>query len=130
MERKFITQPNTIPVKIKLKKTSLNSLPEIHDVYCHGIIIKKNKKLLLNQLISLKIKTDGIDFLADGIVSFCDKVIDGYEIGVEFIKTTDPFDIKMTLQLCQIKNFIKLSQNKFTDSENALIWIRLNAEYF
>lgn len=127
---KFITHPNNIPIKIELKKTFLKKLPEVHDNECHGLIIKRKSKISLNQILKINIKVDEIDFNGIGVVAFCNKVNEDYEIGIVFIKSCDPFSIKMTLQICQIKDFIDSNVNKDSDDVKALNWIKLNASTF
>lgn len=131
-QRKFITQPSCIPVEIEVKNAIQLNTPEIHDESCHGLIIKRSEKLEINQRLNVKIGVDQLKFEGEGIVAFCNKIKSGYEIGIEFIKSCDPFEIKMTLQVCQIKEFLesKQQQEEVPENEKALSWIKLNASTF
>lgn len=129
-QRKFIKQPKSIPVEIELKESTKICNKEKHDLSCHGLIIKRKEKIPEKQLLNVKIKVEEVFFEGDGIVSFCNKVKDGYEIGIEFVKSCDPFEVKMTLQICQIKDFIESKTSKENENEKTLNWIKLNASSF
>jgi hypothetical protein len=131
-QRKFVKQPSSIPVEIEVPESKQLKIPEIHDESCHGLIIKRSEKLEINQILNIKIKIDQINFKGEGVVAFCNKMKSGYEIGIEFIKSCDPFEIKMTLQVCQIKDFLETRQQQesFTENEKALNWVKLNASTF
>lgn len=129
-QRKFIVQPECIPVKVSISKESPNISKEIHDKSCHGLIIKSKQKIDLNKVVNIKIAFDHLNFEGDGVVSFCRAKGSEFDIGIEFSSSCDPFEVKMTLQVCQIKEFLNSKQKDCVENDNALGWIKMNASSF
>src|SRR5690606_41651161 len=67
---------------------------------------------------------------------WCRRKYKGFNIGVEFLESTCPFQVKMILQVCQIKDFIEhkerqelvgncTTKDSFKkNNDDALSWIR------
>ncbi len=130
-QRKFINQPSSINVELEIENAFCKNKNEIHENSCHGLIIRNKSKIELNKLVKIKIDLDQLKFEGNAVVAFCNKKEDFYEVGLEFTKCCDPFEVKMTLQVCQIKDFLEnKSDIKETENEKAMKWIKLNASSF
>ncbi len=128
-ERKFIKHPLSIKMDIKLL-TNLEDLSEVNDLECHGLIFLNKICYQKNQIIQIEFVVDDLKFSGNAKVLKSIKNKNNYEIYVEFLQSIDPFQVKMALQICQIKDFLDKKCNESNDNDTALKWIKMNAANF
>lgn len=136
-QRKFIQHPQSI--KIDICKTNDTTNP--HSKECNGLSFDSFIPYQKNEQININIDLGQMKFNGNAKVVWCRRKYKGFNIGVEFLESTCPFQVKMILQVCQIKDFIehKEKQDNKRDcskkdveqsNNNALDWIKKNAASF
>jgi len=129
-ERKFIVHPDSIPLTIE-KIIDSKDISPCQQASCHGLTFNSPQTFQRNQKINIQINVDELKFSGNAKVIESIKTPKGYEISVEFLSSCDEFQVKMTLQVCQIKDFLKKKQDECKcENDSALKWINLNAASF
>lgn len=127
--RKFVKHPESIPLTIeKIDPTSENDM--CCSPTCHCMTFTYQSYLQQNEKINVQIEIDDLKFSGCARVLDCSKQGNKYEVSVEFLASCDEFQVKMALQVCQIKDFLLKKQGAQCDNETALKWINCNAAKF
>lgn len=137
-QRKFIQHPQSI--QIDICKTSDTSKPHSED--CNGLSFDSFIPYKKNDQINIDIDLGQMKFNGNAKVVWCRRKYKGFNIGVEFLESSCPFQVKMILQVCQIKDFIEHKERQGVEkdcskkdmdkksNDKALDWIKKNASSF
>lgn len=126
--RKYVKNPECVDVQIEKLKNNMDN--QLSDIECHGMQFMTKDKVVENDILCITFKVDEMLFSGKAKVCKVVKSNSGYEVYVDFLQCVDPFQIKMALQVCQIKEFLE-SKCKHMDQEDAALrWIKMNAANF
>lgn len=137
-QRKFIQHPQSI--QIDVCKTNDSTAP--HSEECNGLSFDSFTPYKKNEQININIDLGQMKFNGNAKIVWCRRKYKGFNIGVEFLESSCPFQVKMILQVCQIKDFIEHKErqeavgnytpkdNCKKSNDNALDWINKNAASF
>ncbi len=144
-KRQFIRHPTGIPLKVW--HSSHHALEQAQQVQKH---IKQSRQSLSNVSLGglafhsqhafpmatpIKINIDLVNppFEALCTVVWCQKKVDGYDIGVKFVDQDDVEEARMVEQICHIEDYRKKMEGKgrILDIEEAAVeWLTEYGEHF
>jgi hypothetical protein len=113
-DRKFVQHPSDIIIDIN--NTIDNS--RTHNVECNGLAFQSNRCFKKGQNLNINIDLGQMRFNGNARVSWCKKNSSSYDIGIEFLESCNAFEVKMILQVCQIKDFIEQKEKQEKEIEN------------
>lgn len=128
MERKFVRHPENI--KMDVKRLNIKDDSQVNTSDCHGLIFNSEQIIPVNEQLEINFSVDELKFIGKARVVGCQKQSSGFDIYIEFLQCTDPFQVKMALQVCQIKDFLESKCKNMDKEEAALKWIKMNAANF
>ena len=109
--RKFIRHPSGVPIQVTLDfaedENDETVDQTITNVSLGGLAFISQKPLELLERVRICIPVLNQDNYLVGNVVWCEKVGDGYEIGIEFEKSKDVFRLRMIEQICHIEHYRK-----------------------
>jgi len=109
--RKFIRHPSGVPIQVTLDfaedENDETVDQTITNVSLGGLAFISHKPLELLERVRICIPVLNQDNYLVGNVVWCEKVGDGYEIGIEFEKSKDVFRLRMIEQICHIEHYRK-----------------------
>ncbi len=131
LEKTFIQHPADVALDYKLNAAD-NQLCLALDTPIPkrgGLTFDNKKPLSVGSMVSLKIAPFRPALRVKGVVTYCTKRKDYYQIGVEFMNVDDAFRVRMTEQACYIehyKNELQKEQGKKISREQAALeWIAI-----
>ena len=132
--RSFIRHPSGIPLDI-FPDHSPEGSPEVLINISHGgLSLRSQAGILPGTIVNIAVHVKKDEQRVRARVSWCRELIDGYDIGVEFLNATDAYTVRMVEQVCHIENYrrkVKEEQGRDIDSNQAsLEWIAKNAGDF
>lgn len=135
--RQYIRHPSEMPICYKLN--ALDDIPgnehqKLHDISSGGLSFHSDQKINPGNSLHIQIVVDPPPFEADGIVVWCKKENDGYQVGLQFNDTDVEFGLRMIEQLCHIEQYrheVLKNEGRWINSEVAAReWIEKYAKDF
>jgi Tfp pilus assembly protein PilZ len=106
----------------------------ITNVGLGGLAFQSSRAFDLMERVRVTIPVLERDNQLTGNVVWCEKVADGYEIGIEFEKSRDTYRMRMIEQICHIEHYRneveRLEGRKISSQEAADEWIARFARDF
>ena len=132
--REFIRHPSDIPIHYNLENVVAHRKDYLHDVSHGGLSFRSEICLKLGSVINISIPIREPVFQAEGIVVWCRKNEDQYDVGVEFIETEMEYRVRMVEQVCYIEQYkqevLKKEGRQLTGKQAAIEWITKYAKDF
>lgn len=132
--RSYIRHPSDIPIEVGNKETAFNETECLKNVSFGGLSFNSGHPLKVGTAFIIRIPVVRPIFEALSRVTWCNKVDNHYEVGVEFLNQQDLFRVRMVEQICHIEHyknevFVKEGRN-LTGQEAAMEWIDKYANDF
>ncbi|MBT4332163.1 MAG: PilZ domain-containing protein [Candidatus Cloacimonetes bacterium] len=132
--RDFIRHPSDIPIAHKHSDAVEYTKEKLKNIGHGGLCFNSRKSIKAGTIISLQIHIREPAFEANGVVTWCNKVDDHYEIGVTFNDEHTEFGIRMVEQICYIEHYkrevLKNEGRILSGKDAALEWVKKNAADF
>lgn len=132
--RVFIRHPGDIPLEVRPVTSVERSEEYLNNVSIGGLAFQSDEFLEDDSLVRVRIPLVKPAFEAVARVVWCREDGGRYDIGIEFLETTDGFRVRMVEQVCQIEHYKKQIQQTegraLSPREAALEWITKYAESF
>jgi hypothetical protein len=132
--RQYIRHPTDIPLEYRLLDIVDHTTEFLNDVSHGGLSFRSTIPLDPGARIEIRIPLREPKFDADGVVVWCNKEGDHYDVGVEFADKIDDFRVRMVEQVCHIEHYRMEVQERegrlLTGDEAAREWITRNAGDF
>jgi hypothetical protein len=132
--RTFIRHLSDIPIEVKSENLKVDQSESLKNVSFGGISFRSDTAFDPGLVLLIRISSVRPLFEARAKVAWCKKEEDHFDVGVEFLETTDVFRIRMVEQICRIENYKKEIQEKegrmLSGQEAALEWIGKFADDF
>jgi hypothetical protein len=132
--RTFIRHLSDIPIEVKTENLNVEKNESLNNVSFGGISFRSDTAFDAGSVLFIKITSVRPLFEARAKVIWCRQDGEHFEVGVEFLETTDVFRIKMVEQICRIENYKKEILEKegraLSGQEAALEWIGKYADDF
>ncbi len=132
--REFIRHPSDIPIEYSLGDVVSHEREYLKDMSHGGLCFRSRICIEKGSVIHVRIPIRKPVFEVDGIVAWCRKSGESYEIGISFGDDKTEFGVRMTEQVCYIEHYKKEILEKdgrnLTGEEAAIEWIEKNAAEF
>ncbi len=132
--RSFIRHPSDIPIDIYPDHSPEGSPEMLINISHGGVSLRSQAGILPGTIVNLTVHISDNDKRVRGRVVWCRDLIEGYDIGVEFLNATDSYAVRMVEQVCHIEHYrrkVKEEQGRDIDSgQAAMEWIAENASDF
>lgn len=139
--RKFIRHPSDIPIRVSaLNESNFSSevltyeQSQLNNVSLGGLAFFSPQSFLIDQHVLISVPCLDKKTSIEGCVLWCKKLMDGFEVGLEFDDPQAVYHLRMIEQICHIEHYRKEIQRiegrTLTSEEAALEWINLFASEF
>jgi hypothetical protein len=132
--RRYLRHPSDIPIEYSISGNDDVQEQPLADVGLGGLSFCVDSPLSPGQHLKLSIPSIRPDLQIESIVSWCEKIEQGYQVGIEFLKDQDRYTMRMVEQICYIEAYRhKVQQQEgrqLSTTEAAEEWIRLYAQDF
>lgn len=132
--REFIRHPSDIPISYKHEDTVEFIKENLKDIGHGGLCFNSKEKIKKGTKIVIKIHIREPEFIAEGIVNWCRKIDEHYEVGVSFADEHIEYGIRMVEQVCHIEHYkkavLKKEKRTINGQQAALEWVKKNAAEF
>ncbi len=132
--REYIRHPTDISIDYELADVVANQKEYLNNLSEGGLSFKSLRNLGAGTVIHIRIPLRAPVFEEDGLVVWCRKDGDSYEIGIKFTNPTSEFRLRMVEQVCHIEHYKREVKEKegrdLTGGEAAMEWIRKYAKDF
>jgi len=133
-ERAFIRHPVDIPIWVRShQQPGQRTLPS-NNISKGGLAFVSHEPIRPGSLIDISIRITRPAFNVRGMVKWCRKAGNGWDIGAQFINKEDAFRVRMIEQVCHIEQYkqdIVQSEGRRLSSEHAAReWIEKHAAQF
>ncbi|HEY9161422.1 MAG TPA: PilZ domain-containing protein [Desulfomonilia bacterium] len=110
--REFIRHPSDIPIKYRIQDSNTIGINNLKNISVGGLCFKSSVPLANGLQLILSIPVIKPAFKAKGVVAWCKKVDDGFDVGVNFFDSDTQYRIRIIEQICQIEHYRKEVQRK------------------
>ncbi|MBD3421983.1 MAG: PilZ domain-containing protein [Chitinivibrionales bacterium] len=132
--RRYIRHPSDIPIQYKLGDIVANSREYLNNISKGGLSFRSHSYIKKGTAISIEIPLVRPIFSTIGVVVWCTRYGDNYNVGVKFTDSETQFRIRMVEQVCHIESYkhdIERKEGRSLSGEEAAAeWINKYAEDF
>ncbi|NNE63689.1 MAG: PilZ domain-containing protein [Gammaproteobacteria bacterium] len=127
--RKFIRHPSDVPIQVVLDRVveEPDDDTTLTNVSLGGLSFISSRKLQILDRVRVCIPILQKENCLTGIVVWCEKAAEGYEVGLEFERSQEIFRLRMIEQICHIEHYRKEIESqqgrKLSTEEAAKEWI-------
>lgn len=132
--RRYLRHPSGIPIELRFPNTIGQHRHMLKDVGEGGLCFRAHIFLEPGTEIHILIPLQHPPFEADGVVAWCRKAGNEFEVGVRFCRLVSNFGLRMVEQLCYIEQYrhdiLQREGRQLTSEEAAAEWISRFAGQF
>ena len=132
--RKFIRHPSDMPIAYELVDVVADKKEYLNDVSEGGLSFRSGISIETGSVIKIEIPIRAPVFRTEGVVAWCEKNEDYYDVGVKFSDIKAGYGLRMVEQVCHIEHYKKEILEKegreLTGEEAAVEWIKKYAKDF
>ena len=110
--REFIRHPTDIPIKYRIQDSNKIGINNLRNISLGGLCFRLSVPLVEGMQLILSIPIIKPAFRAKGIVAWCNKTEDGFDVGVNFFDSDTEYRARMVEQICQIEHYRKDIQHR------------------
>jgi len=114
--------------------TDDRSDPTLTNISLGGLSFVSDQALNVSDLVEISFPSLKQENQVTGRVAWCEKAIEGYEIGIEFERSEEVFRLRMIEQICHIEHYrrevMRSQGRKLTARQAAQEWIQRYADDF
>ncbi|MFF7107369.1 PilZ domain-containing protein [Pseudomonas sichuanensis] len=130
----YLPHPDDIPVELTLRPTSSLFRRHLYTQGLGGIACNQPRAYRRGTAVEVLIPSLGLDAHYPGYVAWCQRLDQGYRVGVAFTDSQALFGARMGEQACRIQHYcLEHAQDDLDSSaaqQLAAQWISLHAEAF
>ena len=132
--RQYIRHPSDIPIEYELGDIVAQKEEYLNDIGEGGVSFRAKNNIETGSIIMIRIPLREPIFEEKGIVAWCQKNNDRYDVGVKFKETSSEFRLRMIEQVCHIEHYkseiLEKEGRKLSGKEAAVEWISKYAKDF
>ncbi len=132
--RQFIRHPASLPIEYTVDDNIMHGKEFVKDIGEGGLCFSVSNNIEPGTAIFIRISVCTPPFETKGIVVWCCKTNEKYELGVKFADAATEFRVRMIEQVCHIKQYkneiLEKEGRKLSDEEAAVEWIEKYAKDF
>lgn len=125
--RTFIRHPSDIPIEIHHEQGGAGTEENLSNISTGGLSFKAETPLQEGATIRVRIPVVMPVFETVGKVVWCRRENHLFDVGVQFMRSTDSFRLRMIEQICHIEHYKREIQEKegrsLSGREAAMEWI-------
>ena len=110
--REFIRHPLDIPIKYRIQDSNTIGINNLKNISLGGLCFKSSVPLASGIQLILSIHIIKPAFKAKGVVAWCNKEEDSFDVGVNFFDSDTEYRVRMVEQICQIEHYRKDIQHR------------------
>jgi hypothetical protein len=110
--REFIRHPSDIPIKYRIHDSNTIGTNNLKNISLGGLCFKSSIHIASGIQLILSIPVIKPAFKAKGIVAWCNKALDRFDVGVNFFDSDTQYRIRIIEQICQIEHYRKDVQRR------------------
>lgn len=130
----YLPHPDEIPVELTLRPSSSLFRRHLHTQGLGGIACLQPRAYRRGTAVEVTIPSLGLDARYPGYVAWCQRLEQGYRVGVAFTDSQALFGARMGEQVCQIHRYCQLHAHDSAASDDPQLlaeqWVSLHAEAF
>ncbi|MCO7516834.1 PilZ domain-containing protein [Pseudomonas guariconensis] len=130
----YLPHPEDIPVELTLRPFPSLFRRHLHTLGLGGIACKQLRAYRRGMAVEVAIPSLGSEARYPGYIAWCQKLDEGYRVGIAFTDAQALFGARMGEQVCQIRHYCLQHQQPDLDSNAAQAlaaqWVGLHAEAF
>ncbi|TLP56653.1 MULTISPECIES: PilZ domain-containing protein [Pseudomonas] len=130
----YLPHPDDIPVELTLRATSSLYRRHLHTQGLGGIACLQSRAYRPGTAVEVFLPSLGLDARYPGYVAWCQRLEQGYRVGIAFTDSQALFGARMGEQVCQIHRYCQLHAHDTPASGDAqqlaAQWVSLHAEAF
>ena len=134
LPRRFIRHPADIPIEYSLRDASASRHPYLTDVGYGGICFRADTRIEPGTRIHIRIPVGDPAFEAEGVVVWCRRRQERFQVGMQFDEETTRFSVRMVEQICHIeqyrKDMLKREGRYLSGAQAAAEWVKNHAADF
>ena len=132
--RQYIRHPSDIPIEYELGDIVAQKEEYLNDIGEGGISFRAKNNIETGSIIMIRIPIREPIFEEKGIVVWCQKNNNLYDVGVKFKDASSEFRLRMIEQVCHIEHYkseiLEKEGRKLSGKEAAVEWISKYAKDF
>jgi len=120
--RAYIRHPSDMPIELSPLEAHEQVCTLTKDISIGGLSFYSRRPFDTGTEVNVKIPVTTPPFEANVKVVWCVSNVDGYDVGVEFIHSSDAYKARMVEQVCHIEHYrlwVKEVEGRELDSERA-----------
>ena len=123
--RQYIRHPSEMPIQYRLKNDNGHAsrqTEKLQNISTGGLSFYTDRKIEPGKTLYIEIEVKPPPFTAEGIVVWCNKEANGYQVGLRFNDANVEFSLRMIEQLCYIEQYKKdilIREGRTLSSEQA-----------
>ena len=110
--REFIRHPTDTPIKYRIQDSTTIGINNLRNISVGGLCFRSSVPLVEGIQLILSIPIIKPAFKAKGVVAWCNKTEDGFDVGVIFFDSDTEYRARMVEQICQIEHYRKDIQHR------------------
>ena len=132
--RRYIRHPSDIPIEFSAAAGEPVTRARAHDVSFQGLAFQADRYAAPGTVIDLRIPTVSPAFETRGVVVWCRRLRERFEVGVRFLESADAYKARMVEQICHIEQYkrdvLEREGRKLSGGAAAREWIEKYAAKF
>jgi len=132
--REYIRHPSSIPLEVKIANLPDAQNEYLNNVSLGGLSFHSKLELVIGARVTIRIPLLQDTIEVSGRVVWCNRLDEGYEVGVSFPDKEDAFRTRMVEQICHIEQYrnevLEREHRHLTSEQAAIEWIKKYAAAF
>jgi PilZ domain-containing protein len=132
--REYIRHPTDIPIEYDLGEVVSDRTEYLKNISEGGLCFHADIPIEAGSVINIRIPLQDPAFAIKGVVVWCKKSDERYDVGVQFADASSAFRARMLEQVCHIEHYkaevLEKEGRELTGEEAAVEWIAKRAKSF
>lgn len=132
--RQFIRHPSDLPIEYKIVGSDTPENESLENINQGGLCFQATNNITPGSSIFIRIPVRKPALEVEGVVAWCQKCNERYEVGVKFADEATEFNVRMFEQVCYIEQYrrdvLKKEGRKLSSEEAAMEWVEKYAKDF
>lgn len=125
--RQFIRHPSDIPIALSFADRRALGTEHLKDIGEGGLCFRTHGQVESGRAVRVTISIRKPPFEADGVVVWCRRTNEHFDVGVSFENTSTDFAVRMVEQVCHVEHYkrevLHREGRRLSGDEAAAEWI-------
>jgi hypothetical protein len=132
--RKYIRHPTEIPIECSISETTRPKKRPLNNISTGGLCFRSDNSLKNGTEVMIHIPFIKPKFMVQGMVIWCHRKNDNYDVGVKFMDPASEFRVRNVEQVCYIEQYrreeLQKKGRRISAEEAAREWVAKYARDF